>query len=142
MDRREFIRSSCTYCLAATVLGIAVTELNSCSSVIPVYKTSLAPNIEVPLTSFLQNNEVIVRPSNSEYDILLVKKSERKYTALLMECTHRNNSLVATEDGLYCPAHGSRFDLNGNVTQQPATEPLKQYQTSISQTAIIIHTNS
>ncbi len=59
-----------------------------------------------------------------------------------MKCTHRANPLTATKDGLYCPAHGSRFDLNGNVTEQPATEPLKQFKTSINQTSVIVNTNS
>jgi Rieske Fe-S protein len=141
MDRRDFIKNSCVYCIGAMAIGVAVTELASCTN-IPIYKSATNKEIPVPLTSFAQSKIVIVRPDHNEFDILLVKKSDTEYLALLMKCTHRDNPLNATKDGLYCPAHGSRFDLNGDVLQEPATRPLKRYATSLDQNNVIINLNS
>ena len=133
MERRNFIKNTCIYCLGATALGATFAELMSCStSGLPIYKTGEVKNILVPLSLFAQSKVVVVRPSTSEFDILVVKKADNLYNAFLMECTHRENPLTATNTGLYCPAHGSRFDLDGNVTQGPATEPLQYYKVIIN----------
>jgi cytochrome b6-f complex iron-sulfur subunit len=43
---------------------------------------------------------------------------------------------------LYCSAHGSTFDLQGNVTHEPASRPLKQYRTEKVNNEIIIYLQS
>jgi Rieske Fe-S protein len=94
--------------------------------------------IEVDVTAFAAANAVIVRAENMEYDILLVKQDTDVYKALLMQCTHRDYALNANTVGLYCTAHGSRFDLSGNVLEGPATAPLKRFKTSLQQNKIIV----
>ena len=80
---------------------------------------------------------VIVRNKNMEYDILLIK-SGNTYTALQMKCTHQDNPLTVNSSGLFCASHGSVFDLNGNVTKEPALQPLKKYNTQINDSEIQI----
>jgi Rieske Fe-S protein len=49
-----------------------------------------------------------------------------------MKCSHQDNSLTVTKTGLFCSSHGSTFDLEGNVTKEPALEPLKKFKTEIN----------
>jgi len=76
------------------------------------------------------------------YDILLVKKSTEEYLAIYMKCSHQENPVTATTTGLFCSSHGSRFDLDGNVTKEPATAPLKKFKTAIIDNQIVIDLKS
>ena len=51
------------------------------------------------------------------------------FAVLTRICTH-NGCSVAFAPGIRqfrCPCHGSRFALDGSVTNDPATQPLKDY---------------
>ena len=140
--RREFIKDTCTACLGSTFLGLTLSQLTGCSA-LPVYKTNLSQKtVDVPLTSFVDSNLVLVRDMQVPYDILLVKKSEQEYNAIYMKCSHRENPVSATKTGLYCSEHGSTFDLEGNVTKEPALQPLKRFKLIINENSITIDLNS
>ena len=140
--RREFIKDTCTACLASSFLGVTLSQLTACSS-LPVYKTNLSQKtVDVPLASFIESNLVVVRDMQVQYDILLVKKSEQEYNAIYMKCSHRENPVSATKTGLYCSEHGSTFDLDGNVTKEPALHPLKKFKLTINENSITIDLNS
>lgn len=47
------------------------------------------------------------------------------FYALSLVCTHLGCTVSVTAEGLFCPCHGSRFDVEGNVMKGPATRPLK-----------------
>ena len=138
-SRRTFLKDTCIACASGTLLSFT---FSSCSS-LPVFKTDLAKKtVDVPLTQFAESNLVVVRDMQSPYDILLVKKSETDYNAIYMKCSHRENPVSATKTGLYCPEHGSTFDLDGNVTKEPAPSPLKKFKTEIKESSITIDLNS
>jgi Rieske Fe-S protein len=140
--RREFIKDACTTCLATTFLGLTFTQLTSCSS-LPIYKTNLAQKkVDVPATVFVESNLVIVRDLQVPFDILLVKKSDEEYKAIYMKCSHQENPVTATKTGLFCSSHGSRFDLDGKVLNEPALEPLKKYKTEVKDNITSIDLNS
>lgn len=140
--RREFIKDTCTACLGTAFMGFTFSQLTSCSS-LPIYKTNLTQKIvNVPLTSFAESALVIVRDMQVPYDVLVIKKSEQEYTALYMKCSHKESAVTATKSGLYCSMHGSTFDLNGNVTKEPALEPLKKFKTSVNENTLTIDLNS
>ncbi len=140
--RREFIKDTCTACLGTAFLGFTFSQLTSCSS-LPIYKTNLSQKtVNVPLTSFTESTLVIVRDMQVPYDVLVVKKSEQEYTALYMKCSHQENAVTATKSGLYCSSHGSTFDLDGNVTKEPALGPLKKFKTLLNETTLTIDLNS
>lgn len=132
-NRRAFIKQSCGMCLGAIGLGLLASQLSSCAP-LPVYKTSAEKNLlTVPLSSFTDKaTMLIVRNPNQEYDILLVKRSDGTYNALQMKCTHQDNPLTASQSGLFCSSHGSSFNLNGDVTKEPAISPLKKYKTVLN----------
>ena len=129
-------------CAGASLLGMTFSQLTSCAS-LPVYKTNLSlKSVDVPLTSFVESNLVVVRDLQTPYDILLVKKSETEYNAIYMKCSHRENPVSATKTGLYCSEHGSTFDLDGNVTKEPAPGPLKKFKTELHDNLLTIDLNS
>lgn len=127
----------CAGVLGGTAL---LSMLNSCSP-LPVLKTSTKEStLMIPESSFAENQQVlIIKNSNMEFDILLVKKKDNTYNALYMQCTHESQPLSATKSGLFCPSHGSAFNLEGEVTVQPATRALKKFKTQIENNQIIIH---
>lgn len=95
--------------------------------------------LTVPASSFGEGKLLVVRAPGLDFDVLLVKKADNNYTALLMKCTHQDNPLTATSSGLFCPSHGSSFDLEGRVTKEPALAPLRKYNTTITDNNITIH---
>jgi Rieske Fe-S protein len=140
-SRRDFIKQSCTICMSGA-MGWLTTQLSSCAALPVIRAESSQGLITVSLSSFTEkNNSVIVRNSKLEFDILVVR-SEKNYNALQMKCTHQDNTLTVNSTGLYCAAHGSTFDLQGNVTKEPALRALKKYKTELNESSLIIHTLS
>jgi Rieske Fe-S protein len=139
-SRRSFIKNGCTLC-GAVVAGVSVVSLlEACKTGAGVIVADISQNkITVPLLSISDKTAQVIRSKKLDYDILLVRESENKYHALLMKCTHQANPLIAAQNGLYCNLHGSRFDLNGNVVEEPATRPLEKYAVTTDNENIIIH---
>ena len=46
------------------------------------------------------------------------------FKAFSLECPHLGCLVEPREDGFYCPCHGSTFELDGNVTKGPDSQPL------------------
>jgi cytochrome b6-f complex iron-sulfur subunit len=140
IDRRQFIKNSCAACIGTAASGLLFSSLTSCAPAFPVHKATFANGIiEVPTSSFAISNLVIVRDLQMDFDILLVKKSAEEYNALYMKCSHQSNPLTATNSGLFCSAHGSSFDLDGNVRTEPATSPLQKFKTELNNDIVTIN---
>ncbi len=139
MDRRKFVKQSCSLCLAAGA-GMLVGQLSSCATALPVYKTNTANNkVAVPVALFATSSFQLVQPKKLYYNIGLKKEADGTYTALLLRCTHADNQLIPAGSGFKCTLHGSTFDNEGRVTMGPAERPLIKYRTEIVSDQIIIH---
>jgi len=137
MERKEFIKKSCTFCLAIGA-GFMLTELAACAH-LPVFKAEVKDNkIAIPLAMFAETKLQIISTKGLEYDIAVRKEKDNTYTALLMRCTHADNQLLSTGSGFTCSLHGSAYDQEGAVTHGPAETPMKQYKTTLTDTDIII----
>src|SRR5271154_1661208 len=102
MDRRKFVKQSCTLCLAVSS-GMLVGSLASCASALPVYKTDMANNkVSVPVSLFTNSDFQVIQPKNMYYNIGLKKEKDGTYTALLLRCTHADNQLTPTGNGFKC----------------------------------------
>ena len=138
-SRRDFIKHSCKLCAAGLTLSWLTTQLSACAPMSILKVESENGVLAVPFSSFTEkNDQVIVSNSKLEYDILLVK-SGNTFTALQMKCTHQDNPLIVNSTGLFCASHGSVFDLNGNVTKEPALQPLKKYNTKVTESSVLIN---
>jgi Rieske Fe-S protein len=138
MERKEFIRTSCNACLLMAA-GYFLPSLTSCSPKYAVFKTDIVDKkVVMPITMFQQSAIQFVRPKGWYFDIAVEKKDEKNYLALLMQCTHQENQLTPTGNGFYCSLHGSRYDINGNVTKGPAEHRLERYKTHVENNNLII----
>jgi cytochrome b6-f complex iron-sulfur subunit len=72
--------------------------------------------------------------------ILLVRDSAETVLAFSAACTHRQVGLKYDHKNhrLNCPAHGSRFGLDGRVLRGPAKDPLPTYHAELSGDKIIL----
>jgi len=131
-------------CTAIIGLGALAPLLESCGAAGNIYKAQAGDEnkILVPVAELAGKNYLTVRTPQLNNDILIVKENEQKYHTLLMRCTHQDNALVVTSTGLVCNAHGSRFDMEGNVTKEPATRPLQRFKTEIINSNISINLNT
>ena len=139
MNRRNFIKQTCGACLAVSGMSVVSTLFSSCST-INVYKTAIQTNtIEIPVSELLpEENAKIIRTDAKHRDILLVRKPDNTFHALLMQCTHFDNALVANKKGLICNMHGSGFSFDGDVKNGPASRSLKKYPVTIQNEKFII----
>src|SRR5689334_8250546 len=133
MDRRDFIRTGCGYCAGIAALNVIGSLLEGCKPADMIYTAeNNGGKISVPVEKLAGKKYLVIRSPKLEFDMLLVKENETTYHTLAMQCTHRQQPLVVTSTGLVCNEHGSRFDLDGNVTRDPATAPLFKFKTEFT----------
>jgi Rieske Fe-S protein len=67
-------------------------------------------------------------------------RGEGGFTALSLVCTHLGCTVEDSPEGFTCPCHGSRYDGGGEVRRGPATKPLRELRTEITDDGrLIIH---
>ena len=103
MDRRKFIKNSCTACLSATVIG---TAISSCTATRYISGTLGKDGLFVDTNEFVtkQNGKtiyrsfIIVRNDALQYPVCVYRFSDNEYSALWMRCTHQGTELQASGD--------------------------------------------
>jgi Rieske Fe-S protein len=143
MDRREFIKNSCTACLSATVIG---TALSSCRATKYISGTLGSDGLFIDPKEFVttQNGKtvyrafIIVRNDTLQYPVCVYRFNDNEYSALWMSCTHQGTELQASGDRLQCTAHGSEFDSKGAVKTGPANKSLRSFPVSVSNNQLFI----
>jgi cytochrome b6-f complex iron-sulfur subunit len=67
-------------------------------------------------------------------------RDEGGFKALSLVCTHLGCTVEDSSEGFTCPCHGSRYDGGGEVRRGPASWPLKELRTEITDDGrLIIH---
>jgi len=74
-----------------------------------------------------------------EQGIILVRTS-KGVAAFPNVCSHKRQELSVDEKSgaIFCPLHGSQFNLEGQPTNGPANRALKRYQVSIKEQGDIL----
>ena len=143
MDRREFIRNSCTACLSAALIS---TMSASCTATKYISGTVGKDGLFVDANEFQvkQNGKTIYRPfiivrnDTLQYPICVYRFTDNEYSALWMSCTHQGTELQASGDRLQCTAHGSEFDNKGAVKTGPADRSLRNFPVTVSNNQLFI----
>lgn len=144
MNRRKFIKQTCTACLALTVIP---QFLSSCATTKYLSGTLEKDGLSLPIANFKIDNKkgevlyhkfIIIRNEELQFPICIFRINESEYSALWMECTHQGAELQATGDYLQCTAHGSEFDNKGKVLDGPADKNLRSFPVSIQNQNLFI----
>jgi Rieske Fe-S protein len=143
MDRRNFLKKSCTACLSLTVISSMVS---SCISTKYVAGKVGQDGIAIDKDDFkirqkggtAYSSFVIVRNEILKYPICIYRINDNEYTALWMRCTHQGAELQASGDVLQCSAHGSEFNSKGQVRNGPANIALRTFPVRVTNNEIFI----
>jgi Rieske Fe-S protein len=127
LHRRDFLRALATGIAAAATPGCSHRSL---PAGIPP-EAALGEVIDVSALRADGDTTLAARPGPDGAPIL-VARTGGELVALSLQCTHEGCPVRSTPvDGvLFCPCHGSRFDLRGNVLQGPADFALGRYETA------------
>lgn len=105
----------------------------------------LAPNVLLePPTTFKAGSLDLFSPNSvtvdKEQKVYIVRAREGFFYAMSAVCTHLGciTNLKADTNEIACPCHGSRFDIEGNVTHGPAPHSLPRFSVRISESGILI----
>ncbi len=128
MDRRRFLRTACQAC-AALAVAPAVASLESCSS----GKALAVDNgtLNIPLSDLSKSGTTVVRAQGLSARLMVVRRDDGTYTALLLNCPHKNGPVKEKGGVLTCDWHGSTFDRDGKVTKGPSKQDLKRYPVTV-----------
>jgi len=143
MNRRNFIKNSCTACLSIAALPVV---LNSCASLTNTTGKLVKDGLTLSTDDFKLNDKgssayrsfIIVRNEGLKYPVCVYRFSDKEYSALWMKCTHQGAELQASGDYLQCPAHGSEFNNKGEVTGGPAGNNLRTFPVTVNNNEIFI----
>lgn len=144
MDRRNFIKNSCTACLSLTVISSLVS---SCTPTQYISGTLAKDGITINKDQFkikqkgrtAYSSFIIVRNDVLKYPICIYRTNDEDYTALWMKCTHQGAELQASGDVLQCSAHGSEFNNKGEVRNGPADTALRTFPVTVTNNEIFIN---
>lgn len=64
--------------------------------------------------------------------LFLANDGKEGFYAISGVCTHLGCVVSKTQEGFFCPCHGSRFDSAGRVKAGPAPRPLPWYRVSLA----------
>ena len=129
ITRRDFIKKSA---LGVVVGGAAISGLN-----LNVLSAQSAKKGVVRKSG----NDLIVKISDNPAlssvgghvsitdDIMLIRTDESKFIAVSLICRHKGCTVDIEGDKFVCPCHGSEYTLRGKVTQGPAMDNLKTFET-------------
>ena len=143
MDRRSFIKNSCTACLS---LGVLSSLAVGCAATKYVSGTLGKDGLTLKKDDFKIKQKggtafssfIIVRNEALLFPICVYRFNDEEYSALWMKCTHQGAELQASGDVLQCSAHGSEFNNKGMVTNGPANNNLRSFPVTVNQEEIFI----
>jgi Rieske Fe-S protein len=103
---------------------------STCSAVEPTTSWLRVELADVPALREVGGAAIVERPSEL-LNVWVLHLADDCFTAVWRVCTHGACDVEprgAASPELWCPCHGSRFDLTGSVLQGPATRALKTFE--------------
>ena len=128
--------------LIAGVCGIAASTIPALSAEAASAVKKLSDGrLSVSIKDIAELNEV---GSSARIGVLrgkpvgLARTGPSTFRAFSLACPHQGVTVVKDEAGWVCDAHGSRFEVNGDLNFGPATTGLKRIPAKFSKGQVII----
>ncbi|HTN18229.1 MAG TPA: Rieske (2Fe-2S) protein [Chitinophagaceae bacterium] len=141
MERRKFIKQSCSICLLG-MAGVMIPGLlqPAAAKGKKAYKAICNANNEVivPLSLFEESNIQVISVKGWDYDMAVYRKEDQTFSVFLLKCTHMDNPIHLSAEGFVCSLHGSTYNKDGQVSKGPAEQALQQYKGNIHEEHLII----
>lgn len=134
MDRKSFVK----LVSAGALCGGMVPFLEGCVPYRYIDVTREGNRLIVEKAAFQEDSFVLVRNPQSKSPIYVRKNPDKTFTALLLECTHKQCTVNPAGEMLSCPCHGSRFNARGQVLEGPARRALFNFKLSTDSQNIYI----
>ena len=149
-NRREFVKDALTGIGTVAFGSFIMINQSSCSDSGPMAptdsngETSITVDLSLSENSGLLTGGGALALAANELDssgMLLYRQSASTVKVYSRNCTHAGCTIEGFSSvGISsCLCHGSKFDTNGNVTNGPATNPLKQYSATIAGNMVTIY---
>ena len=129
-NRREFVIAGAA--AAAAWARIDPFALSACAAA-PVAGSG---GVDVGTAADFRHDGIFDQFAHSR-KLMLVRKGDRLYATSAL-CTHRDCLIKHVEAEMRCPCHGSRFDVDGDVTKGPAKSPLSRFAIATDATGRIV----
>lgn len=151
-ERREFLKKSGSMAVMS-LFGVAF--FTGCSS------EDTEPDVPAPVTPPAAGTGITTTSSAVTVDlsvattlaatggwalvaaskVLIVNMGNNTFNALTSVCTHSqcDRNWTFANNLFTCTCHGSRFDRNGAVVTGPATQPLRSYAATVSNTTLTVN---
>lgn len=88
---------------------------------------SLAAVADIPVGGAL-----VVQGGPDGKPVVLARPRSDEVVAFSAVCTHRGCTVMAEQDAIRCPCHGSTYDLTGANTGGPAPSPLPKVEITVA----------
>ena len=149
-NRREFVKDALTGIGTVAFGSFIMINQSSCSDSGPMAPTDSNGETSITVDLSLSENSGLLTVGGAlalaanELDssgMLLYRQSASTVKVYSRNCTHAGCTIEGFSSvGISsCLCHGSKFDTNGNVTNGPATNPLKQYSATIAGNMVTIY---
>ena len=112
---------------AALVYGGSSLMLEGCASVSYLPYREENNLLVIKKSNFAKEKYGLIGYKNLPAPIYITKLENNKYSAVLLECTHKGCEVSPAGDILICPCHGSEYSNTGEVLQPPADKDLYRF---------------
>jgi cytochrome b6-f complex iron-sulfur subunit len=113
---------------AGILCGGGSLLLSSCSGMTYAPFTTTENAFVVKKLDFGEQPFVLIKSRRFPAPIYIARLDAENYSAVLLQCTHKQCEISAGTDLLICPCHGSEFSVTGEVVSPPAEKNLYQFK--------------
>jgi len=132
--RRDFLRQAAAATMAGAVAGFALEKAAKADEIAPA---AAHQELHLPLNGELAKiggfTIVDVKENNESRKVIVARVDANTLAACSAICTHKGCEVEYDGNAKEwsCPCHGSRFALDGQVTNGPAKKPLEQFKAAL-----------
>lgn len=133
MDRKKFIELAGANA-ALMLVGVCLGRCSDNNS-FPAPPSNVDFTLDVSSGALSQNGGSLIKDG-----IIVARTLTGTFLAVSVACTHQGTNVEyqAGSHRFYCVTHGSTFNEMGTVVVGPATQSLRQYQTSLTGSSLRI----